>query len=154
MAADGFLPQLKQLSNSFGPVPVRCEPQHRQLPWSERHLSSDPSRIGADDLLQTNGREVCRHEEQGTQLWGESVRENLARPVDHDPTRAYRTGETIAHAEPEPQLVGPAIDADGLEHAQAFGPSEGRQAMPSHRDDGGIRLLAQFEVGVPPSVGN
>ncbi len=58
--------------------------------------------------------------------------EHLARPVDHDPSRPDRTGETVAHAVFQPELVGPAIDADRVEHPQAFGPGEGREAVPRH----------------------
>src|SRR5215813_5881171 len=50
--------------------------------------------------------------------------------------------------------MGPAIDAYGIEHSKAFGPGEGCKAMSGHRYDGGICLLAQCAIVIPPALGN
>src|SRR5215468_11247612 len=51
MTTDGFLPQFEELSDALRPVPVRCEPQHRQFPRGQSQPISDPPGIGPEDLL-------------------------------------------------------------------------------------------------------
>src|SRR5262245_9111214 len=68
MTSDGFLPQSEELSDALRPVPVRSEPQHRQFPRGQSQPISDSPGIGPEDLLQSNGGEICSHEQQGAQL--------------------------------------------------------------------------------------
>ena len=68
MAADGFFPQFQELSDALRPVTIRSESQHRQFSGRQTQPTSDSSGIGSDDLFQSNGGEICSHEQQSAQL--------------------------------------------------------------------------------------
>ena len=82
----------------------------------------------------------------------QNVGEHLARPVRQHPASAHRASQAVAHAVLEGQVHGPAIDADGLDHAPALGPGEGSQAHPGHHDAGVVGVLAVGRIVLPPSA--
>ncbi len=81
----------------------------------------------------------------------ENVAEDLAGPVDDQPATRDGTEEPIADAVLERYLVGPAVDADGVDHLHGLGPRAPHEtALGDHRR---WVLLATGHRGifVPPS---